>query len=181
MDIWNLLSRLDNIVGLSGAVLAALFSAYTAWRLRLQNKRLIEIAHNAPPIEDFPQLIKAYEGVITSHPVALAISLLPNNESIRQDVETFLRYQNWEMDVEELNMNGLKNQADFESFINQLREKRRVFDAEGHTEIHLFIAGPVQAGVLVGAMFDNWRPVKLYHKPQNPPPQIYEYWMPLTK
>lgn len=177
MDWWNWLSRFDTVISLIGAS-AASYAAVKLWR---QNKRLIEIARQAPPIENFPQMLKAYEGVITSNPVALAISLLRNNQSIRNDVQTFLKHQGWRMDIEELNMDGLNNPSDLESFLNQLREKRRVLDAKGYTEVHLFIAGPVQAGVLVGAVLDNWRPVKLYHKPQNPPPQVYEYWMPLTK
>jgi hypothetical protein len=85
------------------------------------------------------------------------------------------------MDIVELNMNGINNKGDIENFVNELRKKRRLFEALQATEIHLFIAAPVVAGIMVGAIFDNWIPVKLYHKPQPAPPSIYEYWMPLIK
>ncbi len=73
------------------------------------------------------------------------------------------------MEIEELNMNGINSRDDLEEFLNRLREKKRFFDAQGITELHLFIAAPVQAGVLVGGVFDNWIPVKLYHRPQPVP------------
>ena len=83
------------------------------------------------------------------------------------------------MPIEELNMPGLYSAQDLETFVNLLREKKRFIDASRHTEVHLFIAGPVQAGTIIGALYDNWIPVKLYHKPTPPPPSVYEYWMPL--
>lgn len=83
------------------------------------------------------------------------------------------------MPIEELNMNGINSPKDLEAFVNALREKRRYLEAAGFTELHLFIAGPVQAGTIIGSMYRNWIPVKLYHKPSPAPPQVYEYWMPL--
>ena len=124
-------------------------------------------------------MCKLHEGVKSSAPVAFAVSLLPTNESIKGSVEIFLTAQGWKMPVEELNLNGLNSPNDREAFLNALREKRRYFDAHGFTEIHLFIAGPVQAGTIIGSLFRNWIPVKLYHKPNPAPPYIYEYWMPL--
>jgi hypothetical protein len=112
-------------------------------------------------------------------PVAFALSLVPSSESIKRVVDQFLQFQGWEMPVEELNMNGINNAKDLEAFVNALREKRRHFEVMGCTELHLFIQGPVQAGTIIGGIFRNWIPVKLYHKPSPQPPQIYEYWMPL--
>jgi hypothetical protein len=86
------------------------------------------------------------------------------------------------MDTDEITMQGIKDTDDIELFLQRLKEKRFKFEIEGRTEIHLFIQGPVMAGVLVGTMFSNWKPVKLYHRPTNPGvPSIYEYWCPLTK
>jgi SMODS-associated and fused to various effectors sensor domain len=176
MEFWNWLSRTDNILG----VLTTFFAGYAAYRLRRQSQQLIALARQAPRIGDFLQLLKAHEGVKSISPVAFALTLLPDNDSIKNHVQTFLDVMKWKMPIEELNMNGFNNAQDLETFVNQLRKKKREFVARGYTEVHLFITGPVQAGVLIGAIYDNWIPVKLYHKPKAPPPQIYEYWMPLT-
>jgi hypothetical protein len=55
----------------------------------------------------------------------------------------------------------------------------KYFAPVGCTELHLFIQGPVQAGTIVGSLYRQWIPVKLYHRPAPQQPQIYEYWMPL--
>ena len=130
-------------------------------------------------LKNFAELLSQHEGVKSAQPVAFALSLIPTSESIKGSVQTFLRSQKWDMPIEELNLDGLNSPEDLERFINALREKRRAFDDLGYTEIHLFIAGPVQAGTIIGSLFRNWIPVKLSHKPTPAPPQIYEYWMPL--
>jgi hypothetical protein len=85
------------------------------------------------------------------------------------------------MKIEELIMDGINTRTDLIDYVNKLRELKRTLSAEGTTELLLFIQGPVMSGVLAGAVFDNWIPVKLYHKPTPPKPQIYEYWMPILK
>lgn len=69
------------------------------------------------------------------------------------------------MPIEELTMDGIKCTTDLEQLVNSLREKRRYFEAIGCTELHLFIQGPVQAGTIIGSLYRNWIPVKLYHRP----------------
>ncbi|MEP7342336.1 MAG: hypothetical protein ABI977_31710 [Acidobacteriota bacterium] len=172
---WSWFGRADNFIG----VFTALAAGYTAYRAWQQNRRLRELARQTPKVENFAQLVELHAGVKSSAPVAFALSLVPTGDSIRAQVETFLQSQGWKMPIEELNMDGLNNDADREDFINRLREKRRYFVAQNFTEVHLFIAGPVQAGTIIGALFRNWIPVKLYHKPSPAPPQVYEYWMPL--
>ena len=177
MDIWDFLGRTDIVFGL----LATIFSGFAALKLRQQSKRLKELAKATPHMENFKEQVNYHAGVKTTNPKAFALSLIPRGESIKEAVKTFLNSQGWKMDVEELNMNGINNKADLEFFINELRKKRRLFDAQCVTELHLFVAGPVMAAALTGAMFDNWIPVKLYQKPQPPPPNVYEYWGPLLK
>jgi CBASS immunity sensor of nucleotide second messenger signals len=177
MGFWNWFSRLDNVIG----VLTAVFSGYAAWKLRQQSKRLRELAERSPKIENIKELIAAHAGVNSSAPVAFAVSLIPSSDSIKNSVQTFLDFKGWKMPIEELNMDGINGIEDLDNFVNRLRVAKRFFDAQNFTEIHLFFAGPVPAGVLIGAMFDNWKSVKLYHKPTPPQPQVYEYWMPLTK
>jgi len=179
-NIWDFLGRIDIVFSL----LATIFAGFAALKLYQQNKRIKELATTAPKLENFAEVVTYYSKPQTSNPVAFAISLLENTESIRPSVEIFLKSKDWSKNIriEELSMNGIKKiPEDIEIFINELKKKRRQFDAERVTEVLLFIAGPVMAGTLVGAIFDNWIPVKLYHKPHHPLPSVYEYWIPLIK
>ena len=47
--------------------------------------------------------------------------------------------------------------------IERLSKIKYNFQAEGVMELHLFIKGPVMMGTIIGAIFDNWITVKLYH------------------
>jgi SMODS-associated and fused to various effectors sensor domain len=177
MDLWQLIGNVSSIIGILGA-----FFAFRAWvNLRLQNKRLLETAKCAPPVEGFSGQRDFASNIYTMNPYAFALSLTPQGGPIRKDVQRFLdsmggKYK--DMPIVELNYDGL-GPHNLEQFINDLRVKRREFEAHGATEIHLFLAGPVQAGTLIGAMFDNWRPVKLYHN--NRTTGTYEFWCPLLK
>jgi hypothetical protein len=172
---WTWFGRADNLISVSTAVIS-LCTLLLVWR---QERRLRSQAREKAQIANFADLRTQHEGIKSSKPVAFALSLIPTADSIKPQVETFLRVQGWKMPIEELNMDGLNSPEELEAFVNALRQKRRYFQACGFTEIHLFIAGPVQAGTIVGSMFRNWIPVKLYHKPSPAPPQVYEYWIPL--
>ena len=163
------------------SLITMIFAGYASFRLMMQNRRLKELARTAPKIENFQDKIRFYEGIQTSNPIALALSLVPHAPSIKKDVEQFLSTMGWKMDVEEINMNGINSQSDIEILINQLREKRHLFDLRGNTEVHLFLQGPVVSGILIGAMFDHWKPIKLYHKSTPSVPAVYQYWCPLIK
>lgn len=172
---WTWFGRVDNVAGLAGALIG-LATFALVWR---QERRLRAQVREKALLADFAGLRTQHEGIKSAKPVAFALALIPTSDSIKGSVEIFLRTQGWEMPIEELNMDGINNPKNLETFLNSLREKRRLFDISGFTEIHLFIAGPVQAGTIIGSLFRNWIPVKLYHKPSPSPPQVYEYWMPL--
>jgi len=173
---WTWFGRVDNVLGL----IIVFLSGYTALTLRRQKKRIQQLAKNAPKIENFQTRVKLLNGVQSINPIAFALSLSPDSNSIKPYVQVYLRSKELKMYIVEVTRNGLNGAEDLESFVNELTQKRREFEAAAYTEVHLFINGPVMAGVLVGAAFDNWLPVKLYHKPRTPPPEIYEYWMPLV-
>lgn len=175
MEFWAGLGNLASVL----QIITVIASVYAAIKLWQQNRRLRALAENTPPIENFATMRTAHDGVKTVAPVAFALSLTPSSDSIRPSVEQFLQHNGWKMDIEELNMNGLDPASNLEAFVNALRQKRRLFEAKGYTEVHVFISGPVVAGAIFGSLFDNWITVKMYHKPTPAPPQLYEYWMPL--
>ena len=175
---WPIMTNLETLF----SFLAMVFAGYVSLRLWRQNRQLRDLARGAPKIENFQENAKFWEeDKRTTNPVALAISLVPQAQSIKKDVEDFLNTKGWKMPVEEIRMEGINNLNGVENFINTLREKRQLFDLQGVTEVRLFFQGPVMAGVLVGAMYDHWKPVLLYQKYRLPHPMLYEYWGILTK
>ena len=49
--------------------------------------------------------------------------------------------------------------------------KNRLLD-EGASEVHLFLSCPLAVACAIGALFDNWVPVKVYQFNQGQ----YEFW-----
>lgn len=134
-----------------------------------------------PQPGEFAAKVRSHRGIRSPLPVAAAICLLPTTGSIRANVEDFLQGRGWEMPILEFNLSGLHSLEDLEKLVTGLKQLRRRIDSSRHTEIHLFLAGPIAAGAVVGALYSNWIPVKLYQRPLSPPPELYEYWLPLLK
>jgi len=129
-SFWTWFGRVDNIAGMAGAIIS-LFTLILVWR---QSRRMRDLARQWPKVENFAELRKIHDGIKSSAPVAFALSLIPTADSIKSQVETFLRVQDWKMPIGELNLNGINNPEVLESFINALREKRRYFQACGFTD-----------------------------------------------
>ncbi len=167
-----------NFANLLGIVTFFL-SLFTWLRVQRQNRELREISKRIPP-SDLPSESRViYAGITSERPVALAVSLLHNTPSIKMDVDRFLRAQSLTMPIQEVHMDGINSDSDRDVLLQKLRGVRRDFDVQEFTEVHLFVAGPVQAGTIIGALFDQWKPVKLYHRSAHPGGQTYEFWMPL--
>lgn len=170
------LSRLGNVADvLSLATL--LFSGLTFFKVQSETKKLREMLKQVPPPNDLKKSIELCRGINSPRPVALILSLTPHIGSIKSMVEDFLLANQWNMEIEEVNFDGI-NPENIEVFYQEIRNKKRELDEKRYTEIHLFLSGPVQAGTILGCLFCNWKPVKLYHKVQG---GSYEYWMPLIK
>lgn len=175
--IWEWIGKIDNILG----VLTVLFSGYSAYRLWQQNKRYQTMARQVLQSIDIRQRIQDYKGIQTAKPIALAISLLPTVPSIKGDITIYLKSHKLKMPIEEINIPGINGSGDLDTLVKTVQNKKIEMHSEGFTEVHLFLAGPVAAGVVVGSLLNNWVPVKIYHKPTPSPADIYEYWMPLFK
>lgn len=174
MDIWPLIGNFASIL----QIVTVALTGYTAFRLWRQNQQIKILIQQWPRHGDFQKIRQVHEGIKSATPVALLISLLPGNNSIKPTVETFLNSSNLKMKVKELHMDGINGPQEIEQYVNKLKEMRQMIELEGYTEVHLFVAGPVQAASIAGALLDNWLPVKLYQKTNLPSP-MYEYWMPL--
>ena len=175
--IFEWISNIDSMTG----IIAAVFSVAIFLKLRKQTKRIRALAKEPPVLEDFEKTVKYNKDVNTENPYALCICLLPYQDSIKGEVQLYLKalgkkYSN--MEIMEVNIKGVFSQ-NLKDFIVALSVKRNELEAVQATEVHLFFAGPVFAATLVGAMFDNWRPVKIYQK--NLDSKTYEYICPLLK
>lgn len=160
---------------------AGIASAALKVRKAIENAGFKKTATLITSDSKFQQFIQNHEGIRSSTPVALVVSLLPNAPTITRDVEEFLQVKGWQMPIESLSIPGIKSPQDLETLVRQIDAARVTLTAMNATEIHLFIAGPIQAGTIIGARLINWRTVKLYHKPTPAIPETYEYWMPLDK
>ena len=168
---WSVLGNFVNVASL----VTLLLSAYTAWSLFRQNRKLREQARLLTRPTNYQAMRAANDGIGVA-PVALAFSLTQNSGSLEPAVERFLRQKSWTMPFEEIDLDGISPE-NIEQLVNMVREKRRLIEMRGHTDVHVFFSGPVIAGCLVGSLLDNWLPVKLYQKLQAS--DMYEYWSPL--
>ena len=174
--MWDYLGRTSDAISLLTFVVAAA-TAVMVWRRQKHLHRLaVEHMESDSSIEG---KIEAHKGIRSPKPMALAVSLVPNNHSIRGDVQRFLNASCLTMPIDEINFRGIANQADRVDYIKQLNKKRLDCERDEITELHVFFQGPVPAAIQLGAIFRNWLPVKLYHKPQPATTMVYEYWMPL--
>ena len=171
---WLLLGRSSDFLGLITVVL----SLMTWLIVRRQKRKIMALAASISPPTDWDKYYELYDGKINSeNPMALSICLLKDIHSVKKDVENFLLAKfNTKIPVIEILMDGLNGKEDIKKYLNGLRGVKKGALSEA-TELRLFIAGPVMAGTIAGAVFDHFGVVLLYHK--NGP--TYEFWGPLVK
>jgi len=173
--IYGVVDQVGTFIGIIGAVISLL-----VWlKVRKQSQELIKLGLTLKSMNDFSSIQESFKGITTQTPKAFCLSLITNDNSIKTRVSDFIKSQSdlTDMPIVELNMDGLSYE-NIGDFINAVRQKRRG-ELSDATEIHLFIQGPIIAGTLIGAIFDHWIPVKLYH--YNSKTFLYEYWTPLEK
>ena len=175
MDFWSGFGRVADVL----TYITAAITFVTLLLINRERKRLRKYAEEFHLSDNLIDTINENNGIKSEKPIALAISLVPTSDSIKKNVETFLKTKGWQMEIVEINRNGVNGAEEISSLRDELVEKKRLISEKGGTEVHLFIQSPVFAAVLVGSVYRNWIPVKIYHKPQVPPPQIYEYQTPL--
>lgn len=120
----------------------------------------------------YRQRLRAMEGQTTARPVALAVSLtgLDISEQVR-DCLTGMGVQ-WPL---RFYVRGeVIGQDTVPTVMQHLARLKNELSLEGVTEVHLFYAGPVALGIMLGGVLHNWVPVKVYHL--NSLTGRYEFW-----
>jgi SMODS-associated and fused to various effectors sensor domain len=150
---WEGLSHVADALGIVTALLFLVTSAYFVSRARRYRRRLRQL-----------------EGVTSGRPVALAVSL--SGTRIRPAVEAFCGSFGQPVKLVELYRPGGLSQAELAGVLLELQSlKNRLLD-DGASEVHLFLSCPLAVACTIGALFDNWVPVKVYQFNQG----RYEFW-----
>lgn len=154
-QFWALISSVADVLGILSAVpmlAAAVLFVHRARRYR--------------------QRLRTMEGQTTPHPVALAVSL--TGLDISEQVRAFLVRQGKHWPVRVYRCNEAVNPATLPGVLQQLARLKNELSLGGVTEVHLFYAGPVALGLMLGGLLHNWVPVKVYHL--NSLTGQYEFW-----
>lgn len=159
---WDLLGKVSNILQLL-SVFPFLLTAYLFWRRSGKYKKLM----------------KEQEGTKSENPKAMAIGLIGTGD-ISGQVANFIKDSKFKMDIvpyfTEVGK-GVTKENLHEILRDLLKIKSRLTD-QGVTELHLFIAAPVAITAAIGALLDNWVPVKVYQPKKT---GGYEFWTILHK
>jgi hypothetical protein len=150
---WDELSHLADALGVVTALPFLVTSVYFVSRARRFRRRLRQL-----------------EGVTSGRPIALAVSLAGTR--IRSAVEAFCAGLGQSVKLVEVHRPGGLTQAELSRVLLELQAlKNRLMD-DGVSEVHLFLSCPLAVACAIGALFDNWVPVKVYQFNQGQ----YEFW-----
>lgn len=125
----------------------------------------------------YKKKMEELEQPISERPKALTISLVGTD--IAGQVKQFLEGKSLKMGIESYYKPTGVTQDNIQSLLYDILKLKRKMTAEGVTEVHLFLACPLVFATAIGAIFDNWVPVKVYHLNRNS--GTYEFWTSLHK
>lgn len=176
-NFWTLIGRGSNIISIFGAIA----SIWLWFRMKYQLKKIRENAAQDLRDNSFREMHNYHQNINTTNPFVVCFELKGKNSSIRNDVDVFLKGKNISIiknNFLEIKYDTLTKES-FIDFVEELIQKRIDLKILGATEILVFLEGPLQAAALIGSVFSNWVPVKIYNlEPQS---RRYEYWGFLTK
>jgi hypothetical protein len=180
-EFWRITSKSADVITIIGIVtiVSLVSQLYRDFKSKKKLEKSLGLIKEIQS-KDFLERKNLSFGITTPFPIAVCMSLLPNDKtlSIKNDVSAYLKTQNWKMPIIEIQSDGI-NIDNLNSFINDLNKSRNEIQIKNKTEIHLFIQGPVMAGVIVGSVFSSWKLIKLYSP--NIHSRQYEYWGLLEK
>lgn len=91
-----------------------------------------------------------------------ALAVVVGSGSIAGPVEQYLKDQGLKMQVKPLVHEPYLQLNDYPKILGQLLKVKDELTGLGITELHLFYKGPVALAMAIGAITDNWVPVKVY-------------------
>ena len=140
MTIFDFIGLAADIAGL-----AALF--FTAWVFFQAKRRL-------------SQAVKSLQMEYSAAPVALAVGV---GQDISGAVQKYIAASDKpQMPVHPYVRKGQVPKEEFLMVLQDMLKIKQELTGVGVTEVHLFYMGPVSLAVGIGAVFDNWVPVKVY-------------------
>lgn len=159
-EFWQWLGNIASVI----QILSAIPLLLTAWWFFVRARR-------------YRRRIAEMEKTLTERPMALAIGVAGSD--ISGQVKQFLESTGLKMEVRSYTKPGGITQKTIHNMLHEILQIKSRMTEEGVTEVHLFLACPVVFAVAVGAILDNWVPVKVYHL--NRDTGRYEFWTPLYK
>jgi hypothetical protein len=103
--------------------------------------------------------LKTLASTPTSRPVALAIGLGGSDEGV---VRQYLKDDALQMEVIAVTREEFVKATDYPHILRELKAIKDRLSDTGVTELNIYYQGPVTFAMAVGAMFDNWVPMKIY-------------------
>lgn len=109
---------------------------------------------------ELARYLRARSAEASDRPWALAVAV--GSGDIGGTVEQYLRDQGLNMQVKSLVNETYLQPEDYPDVLGRLLKIKDEFTKVGITELHLFFKGPVPLAMAIGAVTDNWVPVKVY-------------------
>ncbi|GIX48035.1 MAG: hypothetical protein KatS3mg131_2246 [Candidatus Tectimicrobiota bacterium] len=150
---WDHIGHLADLLGIVSAVPFLGTAAYFLSRARRLRRHLRQL-----------------EGITSARPAALAVSLAGTR--IRPAVEDFCAGLGPGMRIYEVQRARGLTPAEVPRLLLELQGLKNRLQDEGVSEVHLFLSCPLAVACAIGALFDNWVPVKVYQFNQG----RYEFW-----
>ena len=158
--MWQVIGNAASVI----QILSAIPFLFGAWGFLVRARR-------------YRRRVEEIEKRITERPLALAIGLAGTD--ISGQVKSFLDSNGMKMDVRSYTRSGGVTRANIHGMLADILKIKSQMTEAAVTEVHLFLACPLVFAVALGAILDNWVPVKVYHL--NRDAGRYEFWTPLYK
>ena len=150
---WDNLGHVADMLGVITALPLLATSAYLLSRAQRYRRRLRQLA-----------------GVTSTRPAALVVTLAGTR--IRAAVESFCADFAQPVPLYEVQRQEHLTQAELPKVLLELHRLKNRLTDDGVSEVHLFLSCPLAVACAIGALFDNWVPVKVYQFNQG----HYEFW-----
>ncbi len=137
------LERIVSWVANSIQIGSVIFTVVSLWRARRALTRYLE----------------ARKTTVTARPWALVISL---GSDIQGQVQAYLQDQKLDMPIEPYVREGYIASESVYKILRDLVHVKDKLTKAGVTEVYLFYKGPVTLATAIGAVTDNWVPIKVY-------------------